>query len=312
MPAEVVLMISTHLDDHSLRALALSSQSFCRLLLLEYLRRRGLVVKDASSDGSSTVEVRGPSGYASLRFLSPLHGFQPPKDMSCFIPYAMLEAQLTFECLMQFLLDPSNTCNLWEFYLSLCGSNSAQLVSEFIKIRQLFCTLPLTCLYLLGFGSEDYLPPDSVLRRGVSGSSHTLTSFHIWSDYAFTPGLAQTMMRILNHSPIKDLSISMVSLKERHWLILLRELNMAFLKDIDLNGDIPQPALIRFLAKHKGLTNICIKCNVPSAQPCPTQTWSLPFLPNLLSLSAPLAICCDIAERNSNSSNLRDLQVGMS
>ena len=312
MPAEVVLMISAHLDDHNLRALALASQSFCRLLLPEYLRRRGLVVKDATSDGGSTVEVRDPSGYASLGLLSLLHGFQPPQHMSCLIPCATLEARSAFECLTRFLLDPSNTRNLRVFRLSLQGSNSAQLVSEFIKIRQLIFTLPLTHLYLSGFGSKDYFPPDGALRRGVSGGSHTLTAFHIWSDYAFAPGMAQTTMRILNHSPIKDLSISMVSLKARHWSILLRELNMAFLEDIDLEGDIPQPPLIQFLARHKGLRYIRIVCDVPSMQPRPTRTRYLPFLPKLLSLRAPLAICCDIAERNGDSSNLYGLQVGMS
>lgn len=311
MPAEVVLMISTHLNDRNLRALALASRSFCRLLLPEYLRRRGLVVKDAS-DGSSTVEVRGPSGYASLGLLSPLHGFQPPQNMSCDIPCATLEARNAFECLTRFLLDPSNTCNLRDFYLCLRGSNTAQLVSEFRNIRKLFCTLPLTRLYLSGSGSKDYLPPNSALRRGMSGGSYTLTAFHIWSDYAFAPGLAQTTMRILNHSPIEDLSISVVSLKARHWSILLRELNMAFLKDIDLEGDIPQRPLIRFLARHKGLTYIRIRCGVPSAQPRPIRTRYLPFLPKLLSLRAPLAICYDIAERNSDLSNLYSLQVGMS
>jgi hypothetical protein len=311
IPTEVVLMISTHLDDHNLRALALASRSFCRLLLPEYLCRRGLVVKDAASDSGSQVEVHGLSGYVSLGLLSPLHGFQPPRDMHCFIPYATLEAQSAFDCLTRFLLDPSNTRNLRVFLLCVHSPSSAQLVSKFIKIRGLFCTLPLTHLYLAGLGSEGYYPPNSALRRGVSGGSHTLTTFRIWSDYAFAPGLVQTTMRILNYSPIEQLSISAVSLQARHWSILLGELDMAFLKNIVLEGDIPRPPLIRFLAKHKGVTHVRIRCDVPSAQPRPTRTHTLPFLPDLFSLCAPLAICCDIAERNSNSSNLYDLQVGM-
>jgi hypothetical protein len=152
----------------------------------------------------------------------------------------------------------------------------------------------------------------SSVGASVSGSSHTLTSFHIWSDYAFAPGLVQTTMRILNHSPIKDLLISMVSLKACHWSMFLCELDMAFLEDVDFEGDIPQPPLIRFLAKHKGLTYIHIRCDVSSVQPRPTRTQYLPFLPNLLSLRTLLAICCNITEWNSTLSNLYSLHVGMS
>jgi hypothetical protein len=146
----------------------------------------------------------------------------------------------------------------------------------------------------------------------VSGGSHTLTVFRIYSDYAFAPGLVQTTMEILNHSPITTLSIFVESLKARHWSTLLGELDMAFLEDIYFDGDIPQPPLIRFLAKHKGLTNIWIRCDVPSTLSRPTRTQYLPFLPDLWFFSAPLAICYDIAERIGNSSNLYSLEVGMS
>jgi hypothetical protein len=119
-------------------------------------------------------------------------------------------------------------------------------------------------------------------------------------------------MKILHHSPIASLSISVKSLKARHWSTLLGELDMAFLEDILLDGDIPQPPLIRFLTKHKGLKNICIRCDVPSTLSRPARAQYLPFLPDLWSFSAPLAICYNIAERIGNSSNLYSLEVGMS
>ena len=97
------------------------------------------------------------------------------------------------------------------------------------------------------------------------------------------------------------------------WSTLLEGLNVVFLEDIELEGDIPQPALIRFLFKHKGLRNIHIRCDTPPKH-TPSQSSRSrrqPFLPNLLSLHAPLAVCCDIARRLSDSSRLYELKVEM-
>src|SRR6266851_7457919 len=118
-------------------------------------------------------------------------------------------------------------------------------------------------------------------------------------------------MGILKCSPIKTLVIYMVSLKPAQWLTLLGELNMEFLKNVKLKGDIPQPPLIHFLIKHTGLKSVCIGCNAPLDHTQPSQSRSQPFLPNLLTLKAPLAVCCDIAEQAGNSSSLHHLEVEM-
>jgi len=103
----------------------------------------------------------------------------------------------------------------------------------------------------------------------------------------------------------------MVSLKPAQWLTLLGELNIEFLKNVELKGDIPQPPLIRFLIKHMGLKSVCIGCNAPSDHTQPSQSQSQPFLPNLLTLKAPLAVCRDITEQAGNSSSLHHLEVEM-
>ena len=76
-------------------------------------------------------------------------------------------------------------------------------------------------------------------------------------------------MGALKHSPIKALTLHMLSLNTSHWATLLGELNMSFLEDVELEGDIPRSALIRFLSKHEGLKNICIRESAlsDSAQP---------------------------------------------
>lgn len=312
IPAELLLMISTHMNHHDLRALAVTSQSICRSLLPEYLRRRGLVLKDTGA-GGSCVEPHDLGGYASLGLWSISRIFHPPEEMYCSIPCGAQEAQSVMEFLIRFLLKPSNTCNLRDFHLFLRDSNPVLLTPKFIKMRRLFYALPLTRLCFSGYCFVDCLPPSIALRSGSSCGSNTLTSLVISSDYAFAPGLVQMTMGILRHSPIKTLIIDMVSLNQSQWLTLLGELNMAFLEDIELEGNIPRPALIRFLIKHKGLKNICIGGNVSSLDRVqPSRSRSQPFLPNLLTLRAPLAVCCDIAERVTNSSSLDDLEVEVS
>ena len=78
-------------------------------------------------------------------------------------------------------------------------------------------------------------------------------SFTISSDYTFAPGLVQTTLSILRCSPIRSLAIYWVLLNPSQWLHLLGKLNMVFLEDIELEGDIPQPPLIHFLTKNKAL-----------------------------------------------------------
>jgi len=116
-------------------------------------------------------------------------------------------------------------------------------------------------------------------------------------------------MGILKRSPIETLVIYMVSLKPPQWSTLLGELNMAFLENVELEGDIPQPPLIHFLIKHTGLKSVHIRCNAPSDHTQPSRSRCQPFLPNLLTLKAPLAVCCDIAEQVGNLSSLYHLEV---
>ncbi|KAI9429790.1 hypothetical protein F5148DRAFT_1296457 [Russula earlei] len=210
--------------------------------------------------------------------------------------------------LTHFLIEPSNTHNLRDFHLLLHGSDLLLLASGFIKMHQLFNTLPLTRLHFAGFGSVDCLPSSIALQSGAC-SSHTINLLDISSDYAFAPGIAETTMGILKHSPIKSLFLCIVSLKPSHWTTLLGELNMTSLEKLVLEGDIPGPALIRFLTKHKGLKSIRIQCNVPLDRIRPSRQ---PFLPNLLTLCAPLGIHCDIGERLGNSTSLYNLEVEMS
>lgn len=308
IPAELLLMISTHMSHHDLRALAITSQSFCRLLLPEYLRRRRLVLKGACVRGTS-VELRDLSGYASLGLWSVAPTFHPPGEMYCSIPYDTQEARKAMGFLIRFLLEPSNTSNLRSFHFSLRSSNPLLLTSRLAQIQRLFCILPLTQLLISGYGSADYLPSSIILRSGASPGSRTLTSFIIFSDHAFDPGFARATMGILRHSPIRSLTICMVSLSASQWSTLLGELEMALLEDIEIEGDIPRPALIRFLVKHKGLRNIHIQGNVPSDRAQPSRSRGQHFLPNLLTLRAPLAICCDVIERTSDASSLYKLEV---
>ena len=118
IPVELLVMISTHMSDRDLRSLAITSQPMCQSLLREYLRRRGLVLEDTCA-GSSTVVLRNLTGYASLGLWSIARIFHPPKDMYCSIPYGTQEARRAIEFLINFLFDPSNTCNLRDFHLSL-------------------------------------------------------------------------------------------------------------------------------------------------------------------------------------------------
>src|SRR6266571_7533214 len=119
-------------------------------------------------------------------------------------------------------------------------------------------------------------------------------------------------MGILKQSPIKRLSIYMVSLNCSQWSTLLGQLNMTLLEDIEVEGDIPRPALIRFLIKHRGLRVIRVKSNVLSDRTQPSRPQSRHFLPNLCTLHAPLVICCDIIRRASNPSNLYELYAEVS
>jgi len=72
---------------------------------------------------------------------------------------------------------------------------------------------------------------------------------------------------------------------------------MVCLEDLELEGDILQPSLLRFLSKHRGLKNVRIRCDAPSDHTQLSQSSCQPFLPSLLALYAPLTVCCGIAER---------------
>jgi hypothetical protein len=173
----------------------------------------------------------------------------------------------------------------------------------------LFHVLPLRELCISGLCSADFLSPPASLRRGWSVTSRTLTSFTISSDHAFAPGLVQTTMGILEHSPIKSLTIYMVSLNSCQWSTLLGVLTMMSLEELDVEGDIPRPALLRFLSRHSGLKTIRIRGNIGSDRTLTRRSRHQHFLPNLLTLRAPLAVCCDIVERTNGNSNIFDLEV---
>jgi hypothetical protein len=119
-------------------------------------------------------------------------------------------------------------------------------------------------------------------------------------------------MGILKHSPIKTLTIWVASFKACQWSTLLGELNMTHLEDIELEGEIPQPALIRFLTKHSGLRVIRIGGSVPPDCIQPGRSQGQHFLPHLSTLHAPLTMCCDIMRRVSEPSSLYELQVEVS
>ncbi|KAI9439158.1 hypothetical protein H4582DRAFT_2075813 [Lactarius indigo] len=311
IPAELLLGISSHMDHHDFRALAVTSRLLCDLLLPEYLRRRGLKLKDTCT-GGTCMELHDLSGYASLGLWSIAPTFRPPKKMYCSIPYDAQEARSAIGFATCFLLNPSNTSNLRNFHFSLWESDPLPIMSELIKLQDLYCVLPLTLLCISGHSSAAYLPSSITLRSGTSIGSHTLTSLFISSDLAFAPGLVRTTMGILNQSPIRRLAIYMVSLNRSQWSTLLGQLNMTLLEDIEVEGDIPRAALIRFLIKHRGLRVIRIRGNVPSDHIQPSRPLSLHFLPNLRTLHAPLTICCDIIRRASDPSNLYELHAEVS
>ncbi|KAH9013099.1 hypothetical protein EDB85DRAFT_1899918 [Lactarius pseudohatsudake] len=260
--------------------------------------------------GGTGVDLYDLSGYASLGLWSIVPIFRPPKTMYCSIPYDAQEARSAIGFLMRFLLDPSNSTNLQSFHFSIWGVDPLPIMSELIKMQGLFCVLPLTRLCISGYGSAALLPSSITLRSGMSCGSYTLTSLHISSDLAFAPGLVRTTMGILMQSPIRNLAIYMVSLNPSQWSTLLGQLNMTLLEDIEVEGDIPRPALIRFLMKHRGLKIVRIGGKAPSDRTTqPSRSQNRCFLPNLRTLHAPLAICSDIIRRASDPSSLYELHA---
>jgi hypothetical protein len=131
MPAELSLMLCTYMDHQDLRALATSSHFLCSLLLPEYLRRRGLVLKDTSVRGAS-VALHNLGGYASLGLWSVVRIFYPPEDMYRSIPFNVHEARSAMRLLVRFLQEPSNTCNLRSFHIFLPGSDPYLLMAELL------------------------------------------------------------------------------------------------------------------------------------------------------------------------------------
>lgn len=300
-------MLCTYMDHQDVLALATSSHSLCGLLLPEYLRRRGLVLTHTPARGTS-VSLNDLSGYASLGLWSVVHVFYPPEDVYCAIPNDVQEARSAMRLLVRFLQEPLNTCNLRSFHIFLRGSDPYLLMAELCQIQRLFHVLPLRELCISGYYSMDRLSPPASLRRGWSVTSCTLTSFTISSDHAFAPGLVRTTMGILKHSPIKILTINMVSLNPCQWSTLLG-LTMMSLEELDVEGDIPRPALLRFLSRHRGLKTICIRGNIGSGRTLTSRSRLQHFLPKILTLRAPLAVCCDIVERIEDSSNIFDLEI---
>ena len=311
IPTELLFIISAYMDHHDLRAFALTSKFLCHLLLPQYLRGRGLTLKDTGT-GGKCIELYGLSGCASLGIWSILPTFHPPKEMYFSVPYVAQEARSSIGFVTCFLLKSSNTSHLRNFHYSLLGPKLLPIMPELIKIHELFCVLPLTRLHISGFGTASYLPPSIPLRSGMTCSSCMLASLVISSDHAFAPGLVRTTLGILKQSPIKSLAIFMVSLRPSQWSTLLGQLDMSLLEDIKVEGDIPQAAFVRFLIKHSRLKAVCIAGIALSSPTQPSRSQNQHFLPNLCSFHAPLAICCDIIRRASEPSRLRDLYVELS
>ena len=311
IPPELLVIISAYMDHQDLRAFALTSRFLCHLLLPEYLRRRGLALKD-TSDGGKCVEVYDLSGCASLGLWSIVPTFRPPEEMYFSIPHDSQEARSAIGFVTRFLLNSSNTSSLRSFHCSLLYPDLLPIMPELIKMQDLFCVLPLARLHISGFGWASHLPPSIPLRSGMTYGSRTLSSLVLSSDHAFTPGLVRTTLGILKQSPIKSLAILMVSLKPSHWSTLLGQLNMSLLEDIELEGDIPRSALLRFLIKHRGIKIVRIAGSASSPCAQPSRSQNQHFLPNLRSLHAPSAICCAILRRASDPSRLRDLHVELS
>src|ERR1700761_362745 len=308
IPPELLLIISAYMDHHDLRAFALTSKFLCHLLLPEYLRGRGLTLKDTGT-GGKCVELHGLSGCASLGLWSILPTFHPPEEMYFSVPYVAQEARSSIGFVTCFLLKSSNTSHLRDFHYSILGFELLPIMPELIKLHELFCVLPLTRLHISGYGTASYLPPSIPLWSGMTCSSRMLASLVISSDHAFAPGLVRTTLSILKQSPIKSLAIFMVSLKPSQWSTLLGQLDMSLLEDIEIEGDIPQPAIIRFLMKHSRLKTVRIAGIVSSSRTQPSRSQNQQFPPTLRSLRAPLAICCDIIRRASDPSRLRDLYL---
>jgi len=84
--------------------------------------------------GGSSVELYDLAGYASLGFWSAAHIFQPPEEMYCLVPCGVQEAQSMIRFLIHFLHKPSNSYKLWDFHLSLHGSDPLLLMPEFNKL----------------------------------------------------------------------------------------------------------------------------------------------------------------------------------
>jgi hypothetical protein len=308
IPPELLLIVSEYMDHHDLRAFALTSKFLCHMLLPKYLRGRGLTLKDTGT-GGKCVELCSLSGCASLGLWSVLPTFHPPEGMFFSVPYVAEEARSSIGFVTRFLLNSSNASHLRNFHYIFLGPKLLPIMPELVKFHESFCALPLTRLHISGVSMASHLSPSLPLRRGIICTSRTLASLVISSDHAFAPGLMRTTLGLLKESPIKSLMIFMVSLKPSQWSTLLGQLNMSLLENIDVEGDIPRPALLRFFMKHSALKVVRIASIASSSRTQPSRSQNQHFLPNLRSLHAPLAICCDIISRASDPSRLRDLHV---
>src|SRR5260221_12087098 len=92
IPVEMLVLISTYLNNLDLQSLVATSKSICHPLLTEYLHCCGLVLKNTSM-GSLRVELCDLSGYASLGLWSAVYLFHPPEEMYCSILYDIQEAR---------------------------------------------------------------------------------------------------------------------------------------------------------------------------------------------------------------------------
>src|ERR1700761_5135078 len=101
IPPELLLIISAYMDHHDLRAFALTSKFLCHLLLPEYLRGRGLTLKDTGT-GGKCVELHGLSGTASLGLWSILPTLPPPEETTLSVPYVPKAARSSIAFVTRF------------------------------------------------------------------------------------------------------------------------------------------------------------------------------------------------------------------
>ncbi len=153
------------------------------------------------------------------------------------------------------------------------------------------------------------LSPSTTLQSGWFVIFHILISFTIFSNHIFASRLVQFIIGILKYFSIKSLTIYIVLLNLCQWSTLLSVPTIMSQEELEIEENIFWLALLYFLLRHKELKIIYIQGNIKSDYTLTCQSYHQHFLPNLLTLCAPLAICYNIVKRISDRLNIFDLEV---